>query len=62
MNADDGLEDIRWIRALGGESLPVTSYALLKNLKNPIFFAMGEGSRFFVVCFLHISALSLIHI
>ena len=28
MNVDDGVEDIRWIRGLGGETLPVASYAL----------------------------------
>ena len=55
MNVDDDLEDIRWIRGLGGERLPVASYALLPNLKKGIFFAIGEGSRNFVVCFLHTS-------
>ena len=33
MNVDDGLEDIRRIRGLGGEKLPAASYALLPNLK-----------------------------
>ena len=57
MNIDDGLEDIRWIRGLGGEKLPAASYALLLNLKKrPLFFAIGEGSRIFVTCFLHSSA------
>ena len=51
---DDGLEDIRWIRGLGGEMLPAAFYALLPNLKRPIF-AIGEGSRNFVACFLHSS-------
>ena len=51
VNADDGLEDIRWIRALGGEKLPAASYALLPNLKKGLFFAIGEGSRFFVAVF-----------
>ena len=38
VNVDDGLEDIRWIRGLGGEKLPAASYALLPNLKErPIF-------------------------
>ena len=56
MNVDDDLEDIRWIRGLGGEKLPAASYALLPNLKNGLFFAIGEGWRFFVACFLHSSA------
>ena len=56
MVVDDGLEDIRWIRGLGGEKLPATSNALLPNLKKGLFFAVGEGSRFFVACFLHSSA------
>ena len=56
MNVDDGLEDIRWIRGLGGEKLPAASYALLPNPKNHLFFAIGEGSRIFVACFLHSSA------
>ena len=55
MNVDDGLEDIRWIRGLGGEKLPAASYALLPNLKKGLFFAIGQGSRFFVACFLHSS-------
>ena len=54
MNAEDGLIDIRRIRGLGGEKLPVASYALLPNLeKKGLFFAIGEGSRIFVACFLH---------
>ena len=56
MNVDDGLEDIRWIRGLGGEKLPAASNALLPNLKKGQFFAIGEGWRFFVACFLHGSA------
>ena len=55
MNVDDGLDDIRRIRSLGGEKLPAASYALLPNLKC-LFFAIGEGSRIFVACFLHSSA------
>ena len=51
MNVDDGLEDIRWIGGLGGEKLPAASNALLSNLKKGLFFAIGEGSRFFVACF-----------
>ena len=56
MNVDDGLEDIRWIRGLGGEKLPAASNALLPNLKKGLFFAIGEESRIFVACFLHSSA------
>ena len=56
VNVDDGLEDIRWIRGLGGEKLPAVSYALPPNLKKSLFFAIGEGSRNFVACFLHSSA------
>ena len=56
MNVDDGLEDIRWIRGLGGEKLPAASYALLPHLKKGLFFAIGEGSRIFVACFLHSSS------
>ena len=55
MDAGDGLIDIRWIRDLGCESLPAASYALLLNLKKGLFFAIGEGSIVFVVCFLHTS-------
>ena len=53
VNVDDGLEDIRWIRGLAGEKLPAASNALLPNLKKALFFAIGEGSRNFVACFLH---------
>ena len=56
MNVGDGLEDVRWIRGLGGEKLPAASYALLPKLKKGLFFAIGEGSRIFVACFLHSSA------
>ena len=45
LNADDGLEDIRWTRGLGGERLPAASYALLPNPKKVIFFAIGQRSR-----------------
>ena len=53
MNVDDGLEGIRLIRGLGGQTLPAASYALLTNLKKGLFFAIREGSWIFVVCFLH---------
>ena len=47
VNVNDGLEDIRWIRGLGGEKLLTASYALLPNLKKKcIFFANEVGSRF----------------
>ena len=32
--------------------MPATFYALLPNMKKGLFFAMGEGSRIFVACFL----------
>ena len=56
MNVDDGLEDIRWLRGLGGEKLPAASYAPPQNVKKGLDFAIGEGSRIVDVCFLHISA------
>ena len=52
-NVDDGIEDIMWLRGVGGERLPAASYALLPNPKKGLFFAIGKGSRIFVVCFLH---------
>ena len=55
MNVDGSLEDVRWIRGLGGERLPAASYGLLPNLKKMSIFAIREGLRFFVVCFLHTS-------
>ena len=48
--------NIRRIRGLGGEKLPAASNAPLSNLEKGLFFAIGEGSRFFVACFLHSSA------
>ena len=56
VKVEDGLEDIRWIRGLEGEKLPAASYALLPNLKKGLFFAIVEGSRILVACFLHSSA------
>ena len=56
VNVDNGLEHIRWIRGLGGEKLPAASDVLLPNLKKGLFWAIGEGSRTFVACFLHSSA------
>ena len=55
MKVDDGLEDIRWIRGLWGERFPATSYVLVPHQKIGLFFAIGEGSRMNVVCFLHAS-------
>ena len=56
VNADDCLEDNRWIRGLGGEKLPAASNAFLPNLIKGLTFAIREGSRIFVACFLHSSA------
>ena len=47
---------MRWIRGQGSERSPAASYALLPNLKKRLFFAIGEGSRIVVACFLHSSA------
>ena len=55
MNIDDGLEDIMWIRCLGSQRLPTASDALCPNLNKLFFSPREEGSRFFVVCFLHTS-------
>ena len=43
MNVDDGFEDVRWIRGLGGEGLPATCNALLPNLKTGLFFYRRRG-------------------
>ena len=53
LNVNDGLEDIMWIRCPGGERLPTASYALRPNLNKLCFSPREEGSRFFIVCFLH---------
>ena len=45
VNVDDGLEDIRWIRGLGGERLPAASCALLPKLKKGPFCATSERDR-----------------
>ena len=47
MNVDDGLEDIRWGRRLGGEWSPTASYALLPNLKNRSIFWQRRGIEIF---------------
>ena len=57
VKVEDGPEDIRWIRGVGGEKLPAASYALLPNLKRRTWnFLPSEGSRIFVACFLYSSA------
>ena len=56
MKVEDGLEYIRWIRGIGGEKVPAASYALLPNLRNSLFFVIGEELRIFVACFLLSSA------
>ena len=55
MNVDDSPENTRWVRGLRGESSPAASYVLLRNLKKYLLFAIGEGSRNFVACFLRSS-------
>ena len=41
-NVDDGLEDIRRIRGLGGEKLSAVSYPLFPNLKKKAYFLPSE--------------------
>ena len=55
MNIDDGLEDIRWIRGLGGEKLPAASYGLLPYLKKA-YFLPSERDRQFLSPVFYISA------
>ena len=52
---DDHLENSTWIHGVGGERLAVVSYVLCSNVRKCLFFAIGEGSRIFVVCFLYTS-------
>ena len=52
MNVDDDLDDIRWIRGLGGERLPAASYISLPYREKARFFATGERSTSYAVCFL----------
>ena len=55
-NVDDGLEDIRRIHGLGGESLAAASYALFSNpKKQKLFFAIRDRSRNSVIGFAHTS-------
>ena len=62
MNVDDGLEDIRWIRGIGGKRLPAASYAyaLRPNLKKS-YFCDPRRIEFFVVCFLLTSGQTLLY-
>ena len=55
MNTHDGLEVVAGIRGLGGERLAAASYALRPNIRKVFFCANAEGSRVFVVYFLHTS-------
>ena len=55
VNIHNALEGIIAIRSLGGERLPAASYDLRLNLQKVLFLAIGEESRFFFVCFQHIS-------
>ena len=55
VNIDDGPQSILWIRCLGDKRLPTASYALRPNLNKRFFSPREEGSRYFVVCFLHTS-------
>ena len=48
VNVDDGLEDIRWIRCLGGGKLPAASYALIPNLNKGLFFCHRRGIENFL--------------
>ena len=47
VNVDDGLEDIRWIRGLGGEKLLAASYSLHPNLKKRSNFCHRRGIGIF---------------
>ena len=51
-SVDDGLEDIRWIHGLGGESLPAASY-VLPNPNKILFSAFRDGSMNLVICVMH---------
>ena len=50
-NIDDGLEDIRWIHGLGGESLPAASYDILPNLKKKTIFCHSRRIEKFCLLF-----------
>ena len=55
MNVDDGLEEIGWIRGLGGEKFPAASYSSPKPDKRPIF-CHGRGIEKCCHLFSHSSA------
>ena len=50
MNVDDGPEDIRGVRVVGGEKLPAASYSLLLNLEKRylVHFLSSERDREFL--------------
>ena len=52
VNIDD-LQNSKRIDFLGGQRLPVMSYAFCPNLKKCLIFAIGEESRIFFICFLY---------
>ena len=56
-NVDDGLEDIGWIRGpgVGGREVARGVQRSSPKPEKGLFFAIGEGSRNFVACFLHSS-------
>ena len=45
VNVDGGVEDITWIRGLGGEKSPAASYALLLNLLKKVLLLPSENDR-----------------
>ena len=55
MNVDDGLEEIKLIRGLGGEKI---ARGVLRSSPKPETWSIfrQEGSRFFGTCFLYSSA------
>ena len=56
VNLNDDLQSSMWIHGVGGEGCPrCPTLFIYPNLKKCLFFAFGEGSRFFVVCFLYTS-------
>ena len=60
-NVDDGLEAIRWIHGLGGESLPAASNGILPNVTKNLVFAIRDGWSIFVSCFAHTSGQLFVH-
>ena len=41
--------------SIGGKSLPAASYGLFPNLKKKVSFAIRDGSRIFIICFVYTS-------